>query len=260
MRHAALVLLGAMVLLGGSGHRAVASPRAGFLFEEITVEGRDYPYAVYVPRGLDVSDPVPAILFLHGMGESGTDGSRPLAVGLGPAIMLEPERWPFVVIMPQKPTPGSAWEDHADAVLAILHREIERHGIDPDRIGLTGLSQGGHGAMVLGARYPGRWACVAPICGYGPTPGRRGTRAWVTDPADPAVRAIGAGLADLPVWLFHGAADAVVPVEQSRLIAGAVEAAGGQAKLTIYPDVGHNSWDKAYRESGLWTWFAEHLE
>jgi hypothetical protein len=38
----------------------------------------------------------------------------------------------------------------------------------------------------------------------------------------------------------------------------ALKAAGGTPKYTVYPGVGHNSWDKAYRDEKLWDWFLQH--
>ena len=40
----------------------------------------------------------------------------------------------------------------------------------------------------------------------------------------------------------------------------AIKAAGGSPKFTIYPGVGHNSWDKAYRDEKLNEWFLEHAK
>lgn len=215
-------------------------PATGFLFKTIRVDDRDYDYAVYLPRNYDGAKTWPMILFLHGMGESGTDGAQQLGVGLGTAIMRRPGEWPFVVILPQKPEARDAWEDHETAVMAMVRETEATFRIDPTRRYLTGLSQGGHGTMVLGARHSDIWAAIAPICGY-------------VDPAEVADR-----LTEMPIWTFHGEADTVVPAEQSKAFVEAVRAAGGSAKLTLYPGVGHNSWDKAYREENLANWLLTH--
>jgi dipeptidyl aminopeptidase/acylaminoacyl peptidase len=63
-----------------------------------------------------------------------------------------------------------------------------------------------------------------------------------------------------PVWIFHGADDDTVPVEESRKMAAALRAAGANVKYTEYPGVGHESWDRAYAEPGLIDWLlAQHL-
>ncbi len=65
-------------------------------------------------------------------------------------------------------------------------------------------------------------------------------------------------LKDVPVWAFHGAKDSVVPLQQSEEMVAAIKARGGNAKLTVYPDAGHNSWTEAYNNKELYDWFLEH--
>src|SRR5690606_13901638 len=109
-----LMLCATLVLLGGLAmatsraamqptSRRADTPQTGFLFESIDVDGRTYDYAIYVPRGYDPAKQWPVVMFLHGMGESGTDGQNQLRVGLGPAMMARPQAWQAIVIMPQKP-------------------------------------------------------------------------------------------------------------------------------------------------------------
>jgi predicted peptidase len=64
-------------------------------------------------------------------------------------------------------------------------------------------------------------------------------------------------IASTPMWLFHGGADPVVPTDESRKLHEALKAAGGNVKYTEYPNVGHNSWDKAYAEPELMKWLLE---
>jgi predicted peptidase len=217
-----------------------AATPTGMLFKQLRVGEREYRYAVYVPRDYSRSKEWPVIVFLHGMGECGTDGSRQLAVGLGPAVLLAPERWPFLVVFPQKPSPRDRWDEHEEAVLAMVARVRKEYRVDGGRVYLTGLSQGGNGTWVIGSRRPEVWAAIAPVCGYG----------------DPSV--VGPGLTRVPVWAFHGEADPVVPASQTRDLAAAVERSGGSVKVTIFPGVDHNSWDRAYRDERLYEWLLEH--
>ncbi len=138
----------------------------GFVFSSLELGSQSYPYALYVPRSYDHRRAWPLILFLHGKGECGRDGSRQLHVGLGPELLAQPERWPFLVLFPQKPAKDDEWEQHEAAVLAMLDDVTGRYNVDPNRVLLTGLSQGGHGTWVLGARHPERWAALVPVCGY----------------------------------------------------------------------------------------------
>lgn len=213
----------------------------GFLARTIEVDGTARRYVLFVPPDYAPDHSWPLLVFLNGAGECGTDGWKQVAVGLGQAIQKDVRRWPFLVLFPQKPDRGSAWEDHAAMIDAMLARTRGDFAIDERRLFLTGLSQGGHGTWALGARQNGggahKWAALAPVCGYG----------------DAA--AIGPGLAGTPIWCFHGEDDKAVACQQSKDLVAAVRAAGGDAKLTLYPGTGHNSWDKAYGEAGLAEWF-----
>ncbi|MFO7545145.1 MAG: prolyl oligopeptidase family serine peptidase [Trueperaceae bacterium] len=61
-------------------------------------------------------------------------------------------------------------------------------------------------------------------------------------------------MARLPMWVFHGDADTVVPVEDSLALVEKVRALGGNPRLTIYAGVGHDSWDRAYGDPELRAW------
>ena len=61
-------------------------------------------------------------------------------------------------------------------------------------------------------------------------------------------------LAHLPIWMVHGATDPVVPVEESRQMAAALEAVGATVRYDELPDVGHDAWDRAYGDPELWRW------
>jgi predicted peptidase len=233
-----------------------ASHARGFLFGAVEVDGRTYHSVIYVPR--DLVEPAPLILFLHGRGECGTDGQRQLAVGLGPRVLWNPEMYPAVILMPQKPDERQ-WEEHVEAVRIMLRRTMESFPIDPARVSLTGLSQGGHGVWTINALLPEMFSALAPICGYvDVTPGY--------DPASDAplsqqselMRAVVEGAKDTPVWIFHGARDTVVPASASTQIAEFLRQQGADVRLTIYPEANHNSWDAAYGDPALGAWLIGH--
>ena len=110
---------------------------------------------------------------------------------------------------------------------------------DPDRVYLTGLSMGGFGTWSLAMAYPDRFAAIAPICGGG----------------DPQ---LACALKDVPVWAFHGAKDPTVPLEQSEQMVQALEACGGNVRLTVYPEADHDSWPETYANPDLYAWFLSH--
>ncbi|MBS0191272.1 MAG: dienelactone hydrolase family protein [Planctomycetes bacterium] len=229
----------------------------GFIFRQIDVydagPGGKRPYALYIPPSYDPSKPCPAILFLHGSGESGTDGHKQVAQGIGPAIVQDPAKWPFIVIFPQKPDSRSQWLDHQKTVMDILRKTQSEYNIDPDRIYLTGLSQGGAGTWALGSLYPGTFAALVPICGY------------FRDMGDTMMpQSIAVRVFRDPIWAFHGIKDDVVPYDQTTQVVQAIqERQAGMRdlvpiKLTLLPDANHNSWDAAYRNYDLGNWFLQY--
>lgn len=237
-----LVLLVGATLVAQEVPAVKSSTPTGFLERTLVVAGTEHRYAVYVPPGHVATKPAPLLMFLNGMGECGTDGKKQLTVGLAPAIEKEPQRWPFVVVMPQKPDKQSQWIDHEALVMGTLAATEKEFAIDARRRFLTGLSQGGAGTWAIGSKHADVWAAIAPVCGYG-TPA-----------------AVAPGLKHTPIWAFHGIDDKAVPVQQSKDLCAAVEAAGGSPILTLYPNTAHNSWDKAYRDSGLAEWFGMVVE
>lgn len=243
------VLAGMVAVAAGYlGVRAGSRERAELVNCGVTFEGQLYPYVVYLPPGYSSRQPWPLAVFLHGRGESGTDGQKMLSQGLAPALEAEFGRWPAVVLFPQKPSEDSQWEEHEGAVVGMLEEVRRRWRIDASRIDLTGLSQGGHGTWVLGARLPQLWAALVPVCGFAAARGV-GDAAFRGSAAQ-----LGKAVAHLPVWAFHGEDDDVIPAAESRALVTAHTAAGGSSRLTLYPEVGRNLWERAYREPELAPW------
>ncbi len=224
----------------------------GFLNRTAEVGGVKYRYQVYVPPEWTGNRKWPVILFLHGAGERGEDGLLQTQVGIGAAVRLHRDRFPALIVMPQ--CRRNVWWTEptmeAQALKALEQTTKEFKG-DPERTYLTGLSMGGYGTWAFGAKYPGRFAALAPVCGGVREPRRASPPAPdAGDPYTPAAAKIGM----TPVWIFHGADDKTVPVTESRGMSRALQAAGASPKYTEYEGVGHNSWDRAYGEPDFMPW------
>lgn len=203
-------------------------------------DGEAAKYVVFVPHGLKADAHPPIVLFLHGSGESGSDGEKQAKTGLGKFVRAHEKTFPMIAVFPQsqKRTWKADSEDGKRA-MAILEEVEKKYHTDPHRVYLTGLSMGGNGTWSFAAAYPKRWAAIAPICGWGDV-----------KTAD--------SIKDIPCWNFHGDADAAVKVEKSREMIKALKDAGGKPKYDEYPGVPHQSWDKAYATPGLFDWMLEH--
>jgi RNA polymerase sigma factor (sigma-70 family) len=212
------------------------APRTGFLDRVYKGPAGEARYAVFLPHGYDDRKAFPAILFLHGSGQSGADGRRPTEIGLGPAIRKREKEFGFIAVFPQSREGG--WEANSEdgrRALAILDEVESTYQVDKKREYLTGVSMGGAGVWSLAAACPGRWAAIVPVCGGGD--------------AETAAR-----IKDIPCWCFHGDDDRVVPVRGSRRIVKAMQEAGGRPLYHEYPGVGHNCWDRVYATPELYEW------
>ena len=172
----------------------------------------------------------PLLFFLHGVGEVGHDQNK-LTIHGPPKIVKQRRELPFVVVSPQSPQEG--W--NVEALKAVLDEVKKLYRIDPDRVYLTGLSMGGEGTWRLAAAYPDQFAAIVPICGKG-------------EPKDAGK------LKRIPVWAFHGKLDNRVSVTHSEGMVKAIQNAGGNARLTLYPDAQHDSWTQTYENSELYAW------
>jgi predicted peptidase len=208
-------------------------------FKAVVEKRVDLRYNLYLPQGYgeDPEKQWPLILFLHGAGERGNDLEMVKYHGLNKMLLGRPD-FPFILVSPLC-AEESWWTEHLDGLDALLDAVIDTLAVDEDRVYLTGLSMGGQGAWHLAIRYPERFAAIAPICGWGQT-------------------YLACNLKDVPIWAFHGGQDRTVPPAQSEQMVAAVNKCGGNAKLTIYPEAGHDSWTATFSSPELYAWFLEH--
>jgi predicted peptidase len=191
-------------------------------------------YLLYLPKEYDQKDSWPVLLFLHGAGERGDDLN--LVKKHGPPKLIEAgKEFPFIVVSPQ--CPNDHWWEPVE-LAALLDEIVEKYKVDQDRIYVTGLSMGGFGTWSLAAHQPKRFAALVPICGGG----------------EPIVTML---FPKIPVWVFHGAKDFVVPIERSEKMVETMKKFGGHVKFTVYPEAGHDSWTEAYNNPELYEWLLQ---
>jgi len=195
-------------------------------------------YLLHVPPSYDpAGDAVPLLLFLHGAGERGADVER-LKLHGPPKLIAAGMEFPAIVVSPQAPE-GDWWTYRVNDLLALLDDIVERYNIDEDRVYITGLSMGGYGTWALLQAASERFAAAIPICGGG----------------NAALARYGVALRQVPIRVFHGEADQVVPVQESIDMVEAIRGAGGERiDLTTYPGVNHDSWTQTYDDPALWEW------
>jgi len=213
-----------VAFVGSANHRM--SPTSGFFRETVRYNGQERKFVVFLPEGYSPQKKYPAILFLHGFGGAGRDGLQQVSTGLGKYLASHYQSFNFIVVFPQTPWTWESREDQ-DLAIAALDEVQTRYSADPSRITLSGISLGGYGAWMLAARYPNRFCSVVVMSGL-------------------AEERVAPKLTTLPVWCFHYETDPFVGCSNSQRMVQLINAAGGHAKLTTVPGIGHYVWDKVY--------------
>lgn len=226
--------------------------------------GHKMAYRLYRPPNYtDPTAKIPLVIFLHGVGERGTDAqntsSTTISSHIGGLISAtQGSTYSSYLLTPQVPPPNTAGYSAGDSspqfvnipfstgsytnsnapaestwmalTLQLLDQTIATTpNVDTHRIYLTGLSMGGYGAWDMLARRPNLFAAAVPMSGGGNT-----------DTA-PSIK-------NVPIWDFHGDMDTTVPVSGSRDMINALRAAGGDPKYNEIVNGGHAIWDPLYND------------
>ncbi|HEY1239279.1 MAG TPA: hypothetical protein VGF16_01930 [Bryobacteraceae bacterium] len=213
------------------------------------VDDSNQPYALYVPPNLDPSRKYPVVVSLHaedstpqicllrlfGQTNRLADGS------LAPLRFFRGRDVDFIVACPlARGTMG--YEGIAERDVYDVLADVERRlPVDEDRVYMTGVSMGAAGALRLALTRPDVWAALAlvtptPVAGLEPLVGNA---------------------LNLPVRLYQGTLDPLVPAESSRLWQRHLLDAGVATDYFEYPTGRHNAWDYAYQDGAIFEWFAQ---
>jgi predicted peptidase len=227
-----LVFLAAMCVA-----RSAPPPQQAHVFDASLTHRVHLSYLLFLPASYATTPKThwPLILYLHGGSLRGDDVARLKTLGLPHKLESEPD-FPFVVVSPQCPA-GEIWTD-AEAVDALLERLIQDYRIDPDHVYVTGHSMGGRGALYFAYRLPSRFAAVLALSPLSPI------TAWAGK------------LARIPLWLFHGSADTLAPVADTKELVQAIEAAGGRPSFDTLPGRDHFILD-VYERRDIYQWLLQ---
>ena len=193
-------------------------------------------YLFYLPKDYWENEKKwPLVFYLHGSGARGEDVNRVKNNGL-PKLVEEGREFPFILVSPQHKK-NTRWSN--DFLEALLDEIISDYHVDEDRVYITGLSGGGRGTWYFATEYPDRFAAIAVISARGIPEGA-------------------SRIKHIPIWIFHGAKDKIVPIWHAEAMVAALKAVGGSVKYTVYPEAGHNAWTETYDNPKLYEWLLSH--
>ena len=196
------------------------------------------PYRILFPRKYDATKSYPLHIFLHGIGERGTDNEKQLSLG---AAHFQADsirnQYPAFIVFPQCPD-ANYWSDEpvTETLRGLIDNLLKNQPIDPTGISVAGFSMGAFGTFALVARNPELFRSAVAISGDG-------------DQSK-------ASLMAKSKWrLFAGKKDAIVPSRRTEQMAKALASAGASVSFTLYPQADHGrTWINAFSEPDFFRW------
>lgn len=209
-----------------------------------------FKYRLFVPHRLKSDERLPLLVWLHGGNEVGSNNTHNLTwLHLILKDRDKLEQYRFFILAVQSPDSTEWFQDWAghrskanpaDDMLTvtyeIMKKTLREQPVDPDRVYLAGVSSGGTACWEMALRYPEAFAAVVPLAAAGGDPARA------------------ADIKGIPVWAFHNRRDGGVPPCDDEDMVEAVNAAGGDAFLTIEEASGHDCWSAAFRKYDAMGW------
>jgi lysophospholipase L1-like esterase/predicted esterase len=172
--------------------------------------------------------------------------ARNLAAGKLPDDPTLAQRaFPGFVLFPQMTnqwrnsgSPANSDISHAIRIIRLL---CKKYNIDEDRIYIHGLSMGGQ--AVLEALNYADWlfAAAAPMSAI----------SFQQSLEYDSVR-------NIPFWIFQGGMDSNPKPGQTETMIRSLREKGAQVRYTLYPNLGHGTWNSAYAEPDFFQWFLQH--
>jgi predicted peptidase len=223
-------------------------------------KGDTLPYRILFPIQFNPNTKYPLIIVLHGAGERGNNNEAQLTHG-GNLFLDQRNRLDYqaIVVFPQCPNdsfwsnvkieidsvrkkPKFMFQTDAEptkamrALLGLTDELLQKPYIKKEQVYIGGLSMGGMGTFEMLGRRPKIFAAAFAICGGDNTLN-----------AEKYAKKV-------PLWIFHGAADPIVPSDHSEVMVAAIKEAGGKPRYSLYPGVGHDSWNQAFAEPEFLSW------
>lgn len=151
---------------------------------------------------------------------------------------LPSRAYPGFVIFPQN---LNGWDPSScQDVIRLIRLMAKRFNIDKDRIYINGISHGGHGAYEVLKRAPWLFAAAVLFSAAGD--------------ASLVSQKLTDRISGIPLWIFQGALDRNPARQKTENYIQAFRRAGTNVRYTLYPQLGHGTWNKALDEPDFFSW------
>jgi hypothetical protein len=144
-----------------------------------------------------------------------------------------------IVVFPQALN-GWTIPSRVEDAIRLVRLLMKKYNVDPNRVYIHGLSNGGGGVYQAIKRAPWLFAAALPMSGIN-------DGGIVNDNMTGEV-------AKLPLWVFQGGQDVNPTPGKTFSLVKKLRDAGGVVRYYLYPDLGHGTWNTAYNEPDFFTW------
>jgi hypothetical protein len=156
-------------------------------------------------------------------------------------------RFPNDPSMPSKAFPGfilfpqnlNGWSSTpVQDAIRLVRLVVKKYNINPNRIYIHGLSNGGAAVYEAIKRAPWLFAAALPMSAV----------------SDNGALAMAPSIAHIPLWIFQGGIDTAPTPAKTEEYVRQLRNAGASVRYTIYSHLGHGVWNTAYREPDFFKW------
>lgn len=200
-----------------------------------TITGRIQPYAVYIPESYSSDKPTPFLLNLHSLASSYNE----YAVLMPDLLEQLGEQRDSIVLMPEGRGGEGWWRNEAELdVFEAWADAAARYNIDFDRAFITGYSMGGYGTYKLASQYPDLFVKGFSVVG---PPDEKAVAGTLGEEFGTIhnVKRITDNLRNIPIRLWNGANDELVPVTGVIRYEQQLRDHGYRHELDVFPGYDH---------------------
>lgn len=200
-----------------------------FITDKYDENGKKLSFVIEYPGNFDESKKYPVIFYFHGMC---TESIEKLKNGIPIRRELMTEDMPFIIVAPF--CECFTWIECFETLTSFVDYIIAKDYVDDKRVYITGSSMGGYTCWAQAVMFPDKFAAAVICCGAG--------------------MYFAADRIKFPVWAFHGRLDDTVLPRESEIMVERINKSGGNAKLTVVEECGHNVWDVAFTSYDIYKW------